>query len=232
MKSAHIMGCSFLLRWLLALHLIAASTASCPGFRLGTTSCSSGIFSKSSIHASCSDDGKVAITGTVTAPNSFDDDAQVTFVPCIRSTGVCFDDYAQSGGSVCDLISTTDGSSDCGSAGTYAIDQEFDVPDEVVDHSWAMRFVTIRVLLDDQEACTQNATSNSSSSAFMATGMASLFAVGSLGLYFVRRRKKPLLVLDGDEYGDDENRFVQMNDLSPSVSSIGNEGAYTIAGFA
>ena len=172
----------------------------------------------------------MVISGTVTAPYGFDN-ADVTFVPCIRSTGFCFEDYAQDGGKICDLISTSDGS-DCGSAGEYSIDQEFDVPKEATEHSWAMRFVTVKVLIDNQEACTQNATSTSSS-AFMATGMASLFAVGGLSLYFVRRRSRPLLVLDGEGFlgqGEDHG-FVMMKDLSPSVSSIGIRGAYTNAAF-
>mmetsp|Transcript_9135 Transcript_9135/g.19154 ORF Transcript_9135/g.19154 Transcript_9135/m.19154 type:complete len:228 (-) Transcript_9135:369-1052(-) len=217
-----------IVHWLVVGCLIPASVASCPGFSLGTTSCSSGIFSSSSISASCSDNGEVAISGTVTAPSSFED-AKVTFVPCIRSTGVCFDEYAQDGGKVCDLISSTSGS-ECGSAGEYQIDQEFDIPDEVTNHSWAMAFVTIKVLINNEEACTQNATSDSSS-AFMATGMASLFAVGGLSLYFMRRRKRPLLVLDETMYGERRIAgFVEMNDLSPSVSSIGNMGAISFSG--
>jgi len=224
------MNSFFLFRWLLALHLlIASSTANCPTFRLGSTSCSSGIFSKSSISASCTGDGNVAVKGTVTAPYSFED-AEVTFVPCIRSTGFCFQEYTQRGGSICDLISTTDGS-ECGSAGVYTIDEEFDVPEEATANSWLMRLVTIEVLIDDQEACTQNVTTGSSS-AFMATGMASLFAVGSLSLYFVRRRRRPLLVLEGDGFeGEDNHGFVTMNDLSPSVSSIGIKGALSTAAF-
>eukprot|EP00532_Pseudo-nitzschia_australis_P006500 CAMPEP_0168172220 /NCGR_PEP_ID=MMETSP0139_2-20121125/5120_1 /TAXON_ID=44445 /ORGANISM="Pseudo-nitzschia australis, Strain 10249 10 AB" /LENGTH=227 /DNA_ID=CAMNT_0008089821 /DNA_START=40 /DNA_END=723 /DNA_ORIENTATION=+ len=216
---------------ILALYLIPTSTASCPGFKLGTTTCNSGIFSRSTISASCADDGKVAITGTVTAPSDFDD-AEVTFVPCIRSTGVCFDDYGLEGGNICDFISSSDGS-DCGSAGIYTIDQEFDIPEEVTDHSWLMRLVTIRVLINDEEACTQNATTTASSSAFMATGMASLFAVGSLSLYFMRRRKRPLVVLSEESYAyyadQHVGRFVQMNDLSPSISSVGNAGGFSVA---
>ena len=223
---------AFFLRWLLASTLVATSFASCPGFKLGSTSCSSGIFSRSSISASCTSDGSVVIAGTVTTKSSFDEDASVTFVPCIRTTGVCFEDYEQNGGKICDLISTSDGSS-CGSATTYTIDQQFDVPDEVNEHSWAMRFVTIKVLIDNEEACQQNATT-SSSSAFMATGMASLFAVGGLSLYFVRRRRRPLLVLEGGGLfaeGKDHG-FVTMNDdLSPSVSSIGIRGALSTAAF-
>lgn len=227
---------SFLLRSLSALQMyllmatvftVTTVAASCPGFRLGTTSCNSGIFSRSSIRASCADDGEVAVTGTVRAPYDFDD-AEVTFVPCIRSTGICFEDYAQSGGTVCDLIARTDGSDDCGTAGQYTISQEFSVPDEVSEHSWAMRLVTIKVLIDNEEACTQNATSTSSS-AFMATGMASLFGVGIFGLYFVRQKRRPLLVLDADQYreGNNHDMYVHMVELSPSVSSIGLRGATT-----
>mmetsp|Transcript_26034 Transcript_26034/g.61191 ORF Transcript_26034/g.61191 Transcript_26034/m.61191 type:complete len:229 (-) Transcript_26034:374-1060(-) len=220
---------NILFHCLLALYLIQTATASCPAFKLGTTTCNSGIFSRSKISASCANDGKVAITGTVTAPSTFED-AEVTFVACLRSTGLCLDEYAQNGGSICDFISTTDGS-ECGSAGTYVIDQEFDVPEMVTDHSWLMRLVTIRVLINDEEACTQNATTNASSSAFMATGMASLFAVGGLGLYFMRRRKRPLLVLDEAAYRHTDQhvgRFVQMHDLSPGVSSVGITGAFSM----
>lgn len=240
-------------RWAVALPLwmaMVSSTAivgaSCPGFRLGKTSCSSGIFSKSSLSASCSgmgDDeeeeednkGMVAVSGTVTAPSDFDPDASVTFVPCIRSTGICFESYAQDGGKVCDYLTSQDGG-DCGTNGRYDVYGEFDVPDSIVkDHSWSMRFVTIKVLIDHQEACTQNATSDASSEAFMASGMASIFAVGGLGLYFVRRRTRPLLVLDANEqyYYYEENdpvgKTVEMNDLSPSVSSIGIRGAFSVS---
>lgn len=222
---------TILLPCLLALYLVPTSTASCPGFKFGTTTCNSGIFSRSTVSASCADDGKVVISGTVTAPSAFED-AEVTFVPCIRSTGVCFDEYAQNGGNICKVISTTDGS-ECGSAGQYAIDQEFDIPEEVTEHNWLMRLVTIRVLINNEEACTQNATTNASSSAFMATGMASLFAVGGLSLYFMRHRKRPLLVLDQNAYADNHlGRFVQMNDLSPSISSVGNVGGFSVAGMA
>ena len=170
----------------------------------------------------------MAISGSVTAPSSFDGDAEVTFVPCIRSTGVCFDEYAQNGGSVCDLIYTTDGS-ECGSAGQYTIDQEFDIPEEATNHSWLMRFVTIRVLINNEEACTQNATSTSSS-AFMTMGVASLFAVGGLSLYFMRRRRRPLIVLVEDDLaGNHVISFVQMNDMSPSVSSI---AGYSVSAMA
>lgn len=64
----------------------------------------------------------------------------------------------------------------------------------------------------------------------MVSGMASLFAVGGLGLYFVRRRKKPLLVLEGNGLFDGEHGFVTMNDLSPGVSSIGIRDAFSTTG--
>jgi hypothetical protein len=169
----------------------------------------------------------VAVQGTVTAPSAFDN-AEVTFVPCIRSTGVCFDEYEMNGGKICDLISTTDGS-DCGSAGTYYIEEEFDVPDAVIEHSWAMRFVTIKVLIDNQETCEQNATTTSSSASFMATGMASLFAVGGLSMYFFRRRRRRLLVSDEHDGLGEGHGFVYMNEISPSVSSIGIRGAFSNA---
>ena len=209
-------------RWLLACQLLmATSHASCPGFRLGTTSCNSGIFSKSSISASCASDGAIAVTGTVLAPNDFED-AEVTFVPCIRTTGICFDEYAQNGGTICDLIETKDGS-ECGTAGKYVIDQEFFVPDDVIKHSWAMRFVTVKVLVDNEEACTQNATTAASSEAFMASGMACMVAVVGLGSYFVKRRR-PVIAL---ENGLGDHGFIHMSELSPSVSSLGIRGAFT-----
>lgn len=157
------------------------------------------------------------ITGTVTAKSSFDSDSEVTFVPCVKATGICFDEYAQSGGNICNLISTSDGS-DCGSAGQYSIDQEFDIPDEVANHSWLMRFVTIHVLIGNEEACTQDATSSSSSSAgFLTLGVASLFAVGGMSLFFMRRRRKPLIVLEEDAVTDNHViSFVQMKDMPKS----------------
>lgn len=169
----------------------------------------------------------MAITGSFTAASSFNKKSKVTFVPCIRYTNFCFEEYEQKGGKICDLVSTTDGSN-CGSATTYTIEQEFDVPEEVNDYSWAFSLATIKVLIDGEEACEQYAStsSESSSSAYMVTEMASLFAVGGLGLYFVRRRKKPLLVLEGDGLFDGDHGFVTMkDDLSPSVSSIGIRGA-------
>lgn len=207
---------SYLLPFLLVLQLISASSStSCPGFRLGGTSCNSGIFSSSSVSAACSNDGDVVITGTVTAKSSFDGDSEVTFVPCVKATGICFDEYAQSGGNICNLISTSDGSS-CGSAGKYSIDQEFDIPDEVTNHSWLMRFVTIRVLIGNEEACTQDATSSSSSTAgFLTVGVASLFAVGGMSL-FMRRRRKPLIVLEEDALDNHVISFVQMKDMPKS----------------
>ena len=223
---------AFFLRWLIASALIATSFGSCPNFSLGKTSCSSGIFSASSLSADCTDDDNIAVTGTVTAKSTFDDDASVSFIPCFRYTGVCFEDYEQDGGKLCDLISATNGDS-CGSATTYYINQEFDVPREVEDYSWAMSMATIKVMIDNEEVCEQYASS-SSSSAFMATGMASLFAMGGLSLYFVRRRKRPLLVLESDGlFGEGvDHGFVTMNgDMSPSVSSIGIRGAVSTAAF-
>ena len=209
---------SFLLPCLLALQLFSTSNAKCPGFSLGSTSCSSGkVFSSSSISASCSDDGDdVSITGTLTAKSSFDGDSEVTFVPCVRGTKICFEEYTQSGGNICNLISTSDGSSDCGSAGQYVIEQEFDIPDEVNNRSWWMTFVTIRVLVGNEDACTQDATSSSSStssSAFIGVGIASLFAVGGLSIFthFMRRRKRPLIVLEENALADNHaTSFVQM----------------------
>mmetsp|Transcript_27677 Transcript_27677/g.31043 ORF Transcript_27677/g.31043 Transcript_27677/m.31043 type:complete len:226 (+) Transcript_27677:98-775(+) len=207
---------SYLLSFLLAVQLISVSSSStsCPGFRLGGTSCSKGIFSSSSVSASCSDDGDIMITGTVTAKSSFDSDSEVTFVPCVKATGICFHEYAQSGGNICNLISASDGSS-CGSAGKYSIDQEFDIPDEVTNYSWLMSFVTIRVLIGNEEACTQDATSSSSSS--VVVGVASLFAVGGISLFFMRRRRKPLIVLEEDAVNDNHViSFVQMKDMPKS----------------
>ena len=84
---------------------------------------------------------RTAVSGTVTARSAFDGDSEVIFTPCIRLTGLCFQEYEQSGGRICDLMSATSSSSsssssssDCGSAGTYSIDQAFAVPDEVIIH--------------------------------------------------------------------------------------------------
>ena len=218
----------------------SSSSSSCPGFRLGTTSCT-GIFSDSTLVASCPNDDDsdvVAVSGTFTATSAFDESARVTFVPCLKVLGFCFESYAQDGGSLCDLVTNDDGDDDCGSASTYSIDETFDVPKEAKDYSWAMGLVTIKVLVDHEEACSQDAYedyNSSTTSAFMATGisMASLFAVGGLGLYFVRRRRKPLLVLEGGGlFGEgNEHGFVTMMDLTPSVSSIGIKGAFTVEGF-
>ena len=213
----------------LLFQLIWPSTASrspCPGFTLvGDTSCTnSKLFASSSINVSCSEDAEtVAVSGTVTARSAFDGDSEVLFTPCLRMTGICFHEYEQSGGKICDLISaTSSSSSDCGSAGTYSIDQAFDVPDEVItkvnNHGWVMKFVTIRARIGNEEACTQDVTTTSTaatSDGYLMVGVASLFIVSGISLFFSHRRRTPLIVLEeeNDTETNTVRNFVQMIDM-------------------
>ena len=67
----------------------------------------------------------------------------------------------------------------------------------------------VKVLIDDEEACQQEA--DSTNAAFLMVGVGSI--VGASALFFIRRRRKPLLVLDEEEVNFDgapQSQFVEM----------------------
>jgi LPXTG-motif cell wall-anchored protein len=198
--------------YVVLLSMMATAAVACPGFSVGQTSCSSGVLTKSSLSATCSSDNTIYVTGTVTAGSDFDGGSKVTLLPCVRGTGgnVCFDKYQQDAGSICELISAADGSGDCGSAGTYNVDLGFEIPEEARKLSSMFSMFEIKVLIDEEEACQQQADSTNNA-AFLMVGVGSI--VGASALYFIRRRKKPLLVLDDEEVNFDgapQAQFVEM----------------------
>jgi LPXTG-motif cell wall-anchored protein len=198
---------------LLICSLLVGTVAACPGFSVGQTTCSSGVLTKSNLNAQCSDEeGTVYVSGTATAGSDFNANAKVSLLPCVWGTAgkICFDQYKQDAGEICNLIVNADGN-DCGTAGSYTIDQTFEIPDEAQAFSSVWNVFTIKVLIDDEESCQQEA--DSSNAAFLMLGIGSIFVVS--GLYFMKRRKKPLLVLDDVEEevnfdGTPRHHFVEM----------------------
>jgi hypothetical protein len=154
----------------------------------------------------------VSVFGSVTAAEDFDADSKVTLLPCVRGSAgqICFDKYAQDAGNICNLILST--GSACGTAGDYTIETEFELPEEVKNINWMWNMITVKVLVGDEEVCEQNAAT----SAYFTVGFASLFAVGGMSLYFMRRKKRPLIVLDDDAEGEGQHRFVEMKDTCSS----------------
>lgn len=188
--------------------LPAGSLAACPSFSLESTSCTSGILSSSSISATCSNE-TVSVTGDATVSAEFDGETKVTLIPCVRGTfgSMCFDSYKQDAGKICDLISSEE--VDCGAAGDYTISESFVIPEEANQISSMWSFFTIKVYIGDEEACEQEASS-SSSSAYLMVGVASLLGVGGVSLYFMRRKRRPLIVLNEDGEGNGQSRFIEL----------------------
>ncbi|KAG7351375.1 hypothetical protein IV203_010735 [Nitzschia inconspicua] len=182
---------------------LGRTVVACPGFSVGQTTCSSGVLSKSNLSAQCSDEeNTIYVSGTVTAASDFDGNAKVTLLPCVWGTAgkVCFDQYKQDAGELCNLISNADGN-ECGSAGSYVVDETFTIPEQAQSIRSIWNMFTVKVLIDDEESCQQEA--DSSTAAFLMVGIGSLFLVS--GLFFMRRRKQPLLVLNDEE--DEEADF-------------------------
>jgi LPXTG-motif cell wall-anchored protein len=195
----------------------AVSLASCPGFSLGSTKCtSSSILSSSTFSASCSDDNSISVSGTADIGSDFDADAKVTLVPCVRGTGglACFDKYKQEVGTICDMISSETVA--CGvAADDYTLSKSFDIPEEANKVSYLWSMITIKVFIGDEESCEQE--TGSSSSGYLMVGVAGMFAVGGVSLYFMRRRRRPLIVLDEDGEGTSQHRFIEMEMNSASA---------------
>jgi hypothetical protein len=194
--------------YLVSLALLPAVTlAACPNFSLESTSCTSGILTSSSVSATCADD-VVSVTGDATVSSDFDGETKVTLVPCVRGTGgmMCFDSYKQDAGSICDLISSE--SVACGAAGDYTISESFTIPEEANKISSMWSLFTIKVYIGDEEACQQEASS-SSSSAYLMVGVAGLLGVGGVS-FFMRRKRRPLIVLEEDGEGNGQSRFIEM----------------------
>lgn len=209
MKSVSYCNIFYIVGLLLFPAIVSAS--SCPRFTTGSTSCSSSIFSGSSLHASCSDDNVISVSGTVTVSKSFEGNEKVTLLPCLSGGLYCFSKYQQDVGDICGLLTNKNGD-ECGSTGTYYVDKEFAIPASAQQSSVVMGMITIKVLVDDEEACEQQATASTS---YMMFGVASVGLVG--GLLFVRRRqlrKRPRLVLvDGAT-----DSFVEMKDIQGAMA--------------
>mmetsp|Transcript_22488 Transcript_22488/g.41858 ORF Transcript_22488/g.41858 Transcript_22488/m.41858 type:complete len:218 (-) Transcript_22488:92-745(-) len=204
--------------WFSVVYFFAGTAAaeSCPGAAFSTTSCSEGIFTGSSLSTDCSsDENSVTVTGSVTAKSEFDGNSQVTLLPCLRYTAgaACLNQYAQEVGSICNYITSTSGD-ECGSAGEYTITQTFEIPEEAQKYKSLFSMATVKVLVGDDEDCEQ------SRSAYLTVGVASLFAVSGVSLYFMRRRKRPLLVLDDEEDGQGtaQHRFIEMKDTMGAMA--------------
>jgi hypothetical protein len=192
--------------WLLSL----ATAVACPGISLGKTSCSSGVLTASKLNSQCSEENTIYVSGTVTAGSDFNGDAKVTLLPCVWGTGgkVCFDQYKQDAGEICSLITNADGNA-CGTAGSYSVDQTFEIPEEAQSISSIWSMITIKILIDDEEACQQQVDA-STASAYLMVGVGSLLTIS--GLYFMRRRRRPLIILDDEDDMDGaaQHRFVEM----------------------
>lgn len=187
--------------------LLPGIAASCPRITTGSTSCNSGIFKGSRVSASCSNND-VSVSGTVKA-SSFDPDEKVTLVPCILTNWVCFKEYSQDVGKICNILENTDGN-ECGTAGSYSIDESFSIPDKVQKSGAIMGAVVIKVMVGDEQACTQRATISSSN---MTYGVTSLGIVAVVGVYLKRKRRRPLIILEEAKDG-----FVEMGDMPGAMA--------------
>jgi hypothetical protein len=190
-----------------ALSFSTVVDAICPSISITNTECTDGTFKSSNLQSSC-DDGSIEVSGTVKVTSAFSTDDKVTFVPCLMWGAICYSKYAQDGGNICDII-TLDGSCD-GSTGTYSVvdGTSFPIPAEAEQYisSSSMSFgVTIKVLVGGDEECTQESTVDNT--AFMGYGFASLLGVAGTTLYFMKKRRRPLLVLE-----DADQAFVEMKD--------------------
>lgn len=208
------MSTSVFLHLFLLLSVFGCVDAACPGISVGQTTCSSGVLTGSNLSAQCSsEDNEIVVTGSVTAGSDFDSDAKVTLLPCVWGSAgkICFDQYKQDAGEICNLISNADGN-DCGTAGSYTVNETFEIPEQAQSISSIWSMFSIKVLIDDEESCQQEA--DSSNAAFLMVGVGSLFLVS--GMYFMRRRKNPLLVLNEDDEeeanldGTPRHHFVEM----------------------
>mmetsp|Transcript_18098 Transcript_18098/g.43797 ORF Transcript_18098/g.43797 Transcript_18098/m.43797 type:complete len:258 (+) Transcript_18098:246-1019(+) len=191
--------------------------AVCPKISITNTECTDGSFRSSNLSSSCSD-GSIDVSGTVRVASAFSTDDKVTFVPCLMWGAMCYPEYKQDGGNICDIITkdssktNSGGDSSCdGSTGTYSIvdGTSFPVPSEAEKYigSSSMSFgVTVKVLVGGDEECTQESTVDNSA-AFMGYGVASLLGVAGTALYFMKKRRRPLLVLE-----DADKSFVEMKD--------------------
>lgn len=182
--------------------------AVCPAIKISNTECTDGKFKSNNLSSSCSD-SSIDVSGTVTVSSAFNPDDEVTFVPCLMWGAMCYPEYKQSGGNICSLIDK-DGSCD-GSTGTYSVvdGTTFAVPAKAEKYitSSSMSFgVVIKVLVGGNEECTQESTIDNSA-AFMGFGIASLLGVAGTSLYFMKKRRRPLLVLE-----DGDKSFVEMKD--------------------
>ena len=193
--------------------------AVCPRISITNTECTDGSFRSNNLSSSCSD-GSIDVSGTVRVASAFSTDDKVTFVPCLMWGAMCYPEYAQDGGNICDIITkdssktNSGGDSSCdGSTGTYSIvdSTSFPVPAEAEKYigSSSLSFgVTIKVLVGGDEECTQEATvDNSNAAALMGFSVASMFGVAGTALYFMTKRRRPLLVLE-----DADKSFVEMKD--------------------
>lgn len=192
------------------------TAAICPSISITNTECTDGTFKASSLSTSCSD-GAVAVSGSVKATSAFDTGDKIEYVPCVFWGAVCYPEYTQSGGSICDVL--VDENGDCtGATGTYYIVDGFSapIPSEAEEYIGSSRMsfgVTIKVLVGADEECTTSATVDNTS--FIGLGMASLFAAAGTTLYFMKRRRRPLLVLE-----DGDQAFVEMKDQAVAAGVL------------
>ena len=112
--------------------------------------------------------------------------------------------WSKESGDICDWVTNLDGS-ECGTAGSYQISGSEKIPDDAPSALMSMQgLITIQITVGEIEDCTQTATAS-----YFMFGFASLFAVGGLSLFFMRRRRRAILTL---EDGPDHS-FVQMKDI-------------------
>lgn len=196
--------------------LLVAASGSCPKVVTSHDDCSAAIFSGSgSIVTTCTEDNKLTVSGSFSTINVFDADVTILAVPCLMGT-ICFRKYGQEIGSLCD-IATNDAGAECGTAGSYTLNEvsAYDLPDGSMSSVYGS--VTIKLLANDDEECEggkfmQRFQSSSN------LGMSVVPVVGVMGLVSYMRRsrsRRPILNLEG---GDEQ--FVEMNDLQSSGTMV------------
>lgn len=194
--------------------------ASATNFKVKDVTCTGGIFSKSSLTTTCSDDcdggDTLTITGTVMAKSDFNNES-VIVVPCIVGFH-CFDEYRQEVGSICDWISDEN----CGSAGTHNVYKQVKIPKEASNYhydKWNF-LVTVKVLIGGDDSCSQSASAYGSPTSSTSnhygttiTGASAVMIVFAGGLFWKKRR-----TISADSRREDRN-FVQLKDF-PEITVV------------
>jgi len=176
----------------------------------------------------------VTVSGTINITTNFQDDIEVTAIPCF-STIYCMEKHAQNLGTLCDLV-TNDANEDCGTPGIYTVNEmTYPITDSSLVQS-IMGMATIRLFLDydSNDECSSTSstatssnkeTTNGKSSSFLWFYSSSLIPLIGFGWLLHRRQqssRRPVLVLEGVT-----DNFVEMKDIEKLEHDISISSSMT-----